>query len=157
MSLPQPAFLGELHAAAVAAQKDEIEFRNSVAAQIARRERERQFAFRRVEIARGMLSAASVAGTREQAVQRQIAALKAELGWHSDTGLRPRIYEAWTPVAEAVWLSLKAEAKEGGETSPEVSVQAAMRTFEAWYEAQIGAPFLALLDHEIPEMPVVEF
>lgn len=157
MSIPQPAFLGELHAAAVAAQQDEMSFRNNVAAEMARRERERQFAFRRVELARRMLVAASTAKSREEAVKQQIAALKTEFGWYADTGLRPRIYEAWTPVAEAVWHSLPKPAENAAAPQAGVSVQAAMRTFEVWYETEIGSPFLALLDHEIPEMPVVEF
>lgn len=156
MSISTPEFLGELDRAAIAAQQDELEFRKSVAEGIARRERARQFAFRRLDLARTMLTAARSAESEQDAVKRQIAALKSEFGWHSDTGARPRIYAAWEPVALAIWRSLPAKDGVTKDTS-RASVGEAMLAFEAWYQAEAGHPFLALLDHEIPEMPVVEF
>lgn len=156
MSLAPTDFIGALHQAAVAAQQDEIEFRNSVADGIARRERARQFAFRRLELARVMLAAAQPCKTEEEAVKQQIAALKSELGWHADTGARPRICEAWSGVARSVWRNLQ-RSPQAGSNPESASVGDAMLAFEAWYETELGQPFLALLDHEIPEMPVVEF
>lgn len=167
-------FVGRLHQAAVAAQQAELAFRRDVARIIAEHERERQFAFRRVDIARTMEKAARGAATLEQALAAQEAALRREFGWHGDNEQRRRILDAWRAVATAVAASLG--IVETGEdaaaaapaplpalraTAPEAvdpdAVADAMRRFEAWYEQEVGTPFLALLDHEIPEMPVVEF
>jgi len=161
MTLAPQDFIAELEQAAVAAQKEEMDFRNRVGAEIERRERDRQFAFRRVGLARAMAAAAQGAKDEDEAVERQIVALRTELGWHSDRGQRGKILQAWKAVARAIWAGLpesrEAPVSAAADGAPAPSVSAAVRTFEAWYSAEIGTPFLALLDHEIPEMPVVEF
>lgn len=167
MTATEPAFLAVLARAATAAQREEIAFRDSISAEIARRERDRQFAFRRLDLARTMAGAIASAATPEDAVRAQLAALKADLGWHSETVARAKILSAWTAVAEAVWrhrpLPAAAASDGSGATAaspagPEgPSVEDAMAAFEAWYEAEHGQPFLALMDQDIPEIPVVEF
>ena len=157
-----PAFVAALEAAAISAQKQEIAFRESIAAEMARRERERQFAFRRVGLMRQMVSAAAGAETEEQAVAAQALALRRELGWHSLTERRKQILEAWGNVSRAVWQAVRPIAESGdvaansGETAA-LSVASIIETFEAWYVTELGTSFLALLDQEMPEMPVVEF
>lgn len=167
MTATEPAYIAALVRAATAAQREEIAFRDSISAEIARRERDRQFAFRRLDLARTMTSAIASAATPEDAVRAQLAALKADLGWHAETEARKKILSAWTAVAEAVWhhRPLPPAASSDGAAAPEASaacpegptVEDAMAAFEAWYEAEFGQPFLALMDHEIPEIPVVEF
>ncbi len=150
------AFLAALEQAAHAAQREEIAFRENVAAEIAKRERARQFAFRRLGLLKAVVTSSSAAKDEAEAVARGRVALKAELGWLSDTEARGPILEAWGAVAQAVWRALHPE--DGAGTDSELpSVGDAMAAFEAWYEATHGSAFLALLDQEIPEMPVVEF
>jgi hypothetical protein len=138
---------------AIAAQREEIGFRESIAAEIAKRERARQFAFRRLDLARSMTAAAGGAKGEEEAVTRQLAAFKRELDWHSETEARTRILDQWRPVAQAVWCNVDPNA----EAAAVGDVQEAMLAFESWYEKEQGQPFLMLFDHEIEEMPVVEF
>ncbi len=148
--------LAALHEAAIAAQKAELAFRESIAAEMARRERERQFAFRRLEIVREMMRALTPAEGEDAAVAAQRAALKRELGWVGESEARRRILEAWLPVAAAIWHASPAAADKGAPPAG-TSVQAALATFEAWYEREMGTPFLALMDQEMVEIPVVEF
>lgn len=150
------AFLAALEQAAHAAQREEIAFRENVAAEIAKRERARQFAFRRLGLIKAMVTATGGAKEEAEAVARGRAALKAELGWLSDTEARGPIVDAWGTVAQAVWRTLHPETSaEADQERP--SVGDALAAFEAWYETAHGSAFLALLDQEIPEMPVVEF
>lgn len=154
MTTALPAFIDELSRAAASAQSAEMAFRDSIAREIARHERERQFAFRRLAIARAMAGAAAGAETEEAAIAVQVATFKSELGWYGDNDHTRKVAEAWGPVAHAVWRVVG-----GRETAAEAtgaSVADAMIAFEAWYEGAYGKNYLAILDHEIPEMPVVE-
>lgn len=148
-----PAFLAAMEQTAIAAQREEIAFRENIAAEIAKRERARQFAFRRLDLARTMTAAATGAEGEEEAVTRQLAAFKRELDWHSETEARKRILDQWRPVALAVWRSVDPNAEAGVASD----VPEAVLAFESWYEKEQGQPFLVLFDHEIEEMPVVEF
>lgn len=158
MNLDRLSFIVELASVATAAQKEEISFRRSIAEEIARRERERQFAYRRLDLARLMAAAAIGAGTFEEAHGKQIEALKAELGWHDDSERRKPIFAAWQAVSRAVWEQIEpAKAAAEGAVGDGPTVAEALHTFEDWYRDEIGAEFLAVFDVEIPEMPVVEF
>lgn len=157
MTIDRHAFIVEFATIATAAQKEEIAFRRNIAAEIERRERARQFAYRRLEVARLMAAAAVGAATAEDAHAKQVDALKGEFGWHADTERRKTIFAAWQPITLAVWEQVK-PATAASETAGEgPNVGEAFSAFEAWYETEFGSPFLAILDHEIPEMPVVEF
>ncbi len=148
------SFIADLELAATSAQREEIAFRENIAAEITRRERARQFAFRRLDLARTMSAAAASAESEEDAVARQLAAFKRELDWHSESDARKRILDAWRPVAAAVWSHARPD---DADAAPPASVPAAMLAFEDWYRSEHGNDFLALFDQEIPEMPVVEF
>jgi len=148
-------FLADLEAAAIAAQQEELRFRESVAAEISSRERARQFAFRRVGLVRTMTQAAAGAETEEKAVAAQRAALKRELGWVGEAEPRKKVLDAWGAVASAVWQGGPSAGE--GKAGAGKSVPAALAEFEAFYLAEIGKPFFALFDHEMPVIPVVEF
>lgn len=156
-------FIADLESAAVGAHQAEMSFRNSISAEIARLERVRQFAFRRVELAKTMMRAAAKCEDVDAAVESQFAAFRAELGWHGENDERRAVLEAWRPVAVAVAASISKPETATSEEGPAAdavdaaAVRAAMIDFEAWYEAKFDRPFLAFLDVEIPEMPVVEF
>lgn len=147
----------ELELAATSAQQAELAYRKAVAAEIERHERERQFAFRRVDLAKTMALAAAGCETRDAAIAAQIAALKSEFGWYGDNEQRKRICESWEDVADSVWRSSTQAAAHGEPNRSERTLREAMLAFEAWYLREFGRPFLALLDQEIPDFPVVEF
>lgn len=157
MSTPRESYLAELEAIANAAQRSELEFRASVAAEVAKRERAREFAFRRLALARSMASALRSAKPEDDALLPQLAALKRELGWNTETDSRKSILEAWNGVARAI-AERERPAKDGDNASaPSLDVGKAFAVFEEWYLNRFRSEFLALLDHEIPEVPVVEF
>ena len=155
-------FLSALRQAAHAAQAEEISFRNHVGREIEKRERARQYAFRRLSIAELMARAAHDAKDETAAVDAQTAALRSEFGWHGDTEARRQIIEAWRPVALAVWATVRplppdGDAVGGAAEVPPPDVGAALAAFEAWYLAEFGSNYLSILDQEVQELPVVEF
>lgn len=156
MNSAEPGFLALLEQAANAAQREEISFRERIAAEVALRERERQFAFRRLGIAKVMARAAAASPDAEAAVAAQAAAFRRELGWHGDSDQRKRALNAWAAVSEAVWREVGPRPAQGEAEAELPSVGDAMAAFEGWYIAQFGTSYLALLDQDIPEMPVVE-
>lgn len=153
--------LSALHQTAVAAQREEMSFRDNVGREIAARERARKYAFRRLSLAELMLRAARRAEDEENAVAGQTAALCAELGWHGDTAQRRRIVTAWRPVALAAWEAVRPRSTDAGAEEPapaeQPDIAAALATFEAWYLAEFGSNYLEILEIEIQELPVVEF
>ena len=157
MNLDRHAFILDLAAAATAAQKEELAFRKNIAQEMERRERARQFAYRRLDVARLMAAAAAAAANADEAHAKQIETLRAEFGWHGDTERRKAIFAAWQPVSLAVWEQVKPAPTDAAMDGDKPKVEAAFRAFEDWYKAEFGSDFLAILDHEIPEMPVVEF
>jgi len=153
--------LAQLAEAATVAQREEITFRDNIGLEIDKRERARQYAFRRLALAEIMLQAARASDDEEKAVAAQTAALRAELGWHGESEPRKRIFAAWRPVALLVWAAVRpppAEAgPDAGEPQPPLDIAAALGAFERWYEAEFGSNYLAILDQEKQELPVVEF
>jgi hypothetical protein len=151
-----PAFVRQLEETASAAQAAELAFRNNLAREIARLERERQFAFRRAGLARTLALAVASAKDEDEATAAQHAVLANEFGWRAESEHRRKVFAAWTPVASAIWADTVATR---GETTPAstASPADALRDFEAWYLATFGTNYLAILDHEMPEIPVVEF
>lgn len=159
-------FLSALLQAATEAQSEEVAFRNNIAREIEKRERARQYAFRRLSVADLMARAAGTAKDEERAVAAQVAALRAEFGWLGDSERHRRIFDAWRPVALTVWENVKPQqaqadaatvaAPPGAPASPP-DVVAALAAFEAWYLAEFGSNYLSILDQEVLELPVVEF
>lgn len=143
--------LKPFQAAASAAHVAETEFAKEFDRELVRRRREREFAYRRLGLMKALAKAAG-APTDEEAIKAQRLALRGELGWHETSAIKERVLDAFTPVTKAVRSQL---APEEGKQCP--SVPDAFAAFEAWYLKDTGQPFLALLDHEIPEMPLVDF
>lgn len=156
MTAGTPGFLGRLDGKAKAAQAAEIAFRQTVTAEIARHERQRQFAFRRLGIARVLAAAVADADEEADAVEAGGHALRRELDWFSGSETRTRVLAAARPLILAAWAAVRADG-EAADAGTADAVEEAFAAFEAWYEAETGAPFLALLDQEVPETPLVEF
>jgi hypothetical protein len=159
--------LAQLAEVATAAQREEIAFRDNIGREIDKRERARQYAFRRLSLAELMLQAARASDDEDKAVAAQTATLRAEFGWYGESETRKRIFAAWRPVALAVWAAVRPPPEEAeseaetrpvaGEPRPPPDIAAALGAFERWYEAEFGSNYLAILDQEKQELPVVEF
>jgi hypothetical protein len=153
------SYLVTLQANADRAAAAEQECRRAFAERISALERERAFAFRRVNLMRAIDAAVAEVPAHEDAQQRQataiaaaLAAMRAKLGWSGDSEAREEVLLAFTPVARAMFL---AHATDEIEAPPDVP--GALAAFERWYAESRGSPFWALFDQYVPETPVVDF
>src|SRR5262245_45307951 len=85
MSAVVTALLAEFEAAARAAQEAEAALRNEMVAEVARLERQRAFAYRRLNLMRPVTEAVAAAANEETALANGLATLRAELGWDSES------------------------------------------------------------------------
>lgn len=104
-----------------------------------------------------MLKAARQAADAKAAVAAQTAALRREFGWEREQ--RKRIFTARRPVALTVWETVKPPPEDGEAppAAPSPDIIGALAEFERWYEVEFGTNYLAILDQEMEELPVVEF
>jgi hypothetical protein len=150
---PAQGLLATFEAAATAAGNSEAALRKRMEAEVAAAGRERAFAYRRLNLMRTLARAMSTAESEEAAVSRGLAAIRAELGWESDSEARTETLERLAPAVRAAFTSLS--PAEDGE-APGADVAGALTDFEAWYERTYSRPFWALFEREIEEMPLVE-
>jgi hypothetical protein len=146
------ALLSQFESAARAAQETEATFRKTVAAQIARLEREREIAFRRTRLIRLLAGAATGLAKEDEAVGAQCLALREEFGWPGESEAHKLILDEMKPLAVAVWQCV-CETEMG--SAEAVGVELA--NFEAWFQATRGSSFYALFDQYVPEAPLVDF
>jgi hypothetical protein len=146
------AFLDELAAAARAAELSEQAYRREAAARIAILERERAFAFRRVNLMKSITEAVTAAESEELAVSRALAVLRARLGWVGDSEARNDVLSHFSSVAQAIFTKVAPEARDKA-----ADARAALEAFEDWYAQTHKAAFWQLFEHYIPETPRVDF
>lgn len=137
--------------AAEDAHRAEAEYAKQFEAELAKRKRAREFAFRRLGLMRELLRSAAVED-HEVAIAAQVECLKTELGWQAVTPAKEKMLEEFKKLAAVIH-----DCTVPGEGRKLPNIPRAFASFEAWYEKETGTPFLALLDHEIPEMPLVDF
>jgi hypothetical protein len=150
---PSASFLDALKSNADKASAVETEFRRQAAARISALERERAFAFRRLNLMRAVAEAVAAAEDAETAVASSLALVRARLDWSSDSEARDAVLSRFAPVAQAVFASLAPAEEE----APPPDVAAALAEFETWYAASHATPFWALFEHYVAETPVVDF
>ena len=146
------SFLEDLRATARDAETAEARFRREVAARIADLEQRRAFAFRRLNLMQAVTEAVGPAEDEPTAMACALAALRARLGWESDSEARAAVLARFAPVAQAVFASLMPD-----DDNSVADVAAALTQFEMWYAQTHTAPFWTLFEHYIPETPRVDF
>ena len=97
------AFLDVLQRAASNAASAETAYRREAAERIEQLERERSFAFRRVNLMKPIADAAARAESEELAVASSQAILRAKLGWSGDTEARSAVLTEFAKVAQALF------------------------------------------------------
>jgi hypothetical protein len=148
------AYLDMLQLAADRSVKAEEEFRNEIAGRIRELEKQRSFAFRRLNLMKEVSSVIAGAESEEIAVAVATAMLRAKLGWASDSEARMAVVSSFAPVAQAMFASL-APPESGDEQKPDVIKTLA--EFEAWYQETHPNSFWVLFENYMPETPVVDF
>lgn len=144
-----------LKAAAEQAGAAETAFRRETAQRIAALERERTFAFRRLNLMRTVIAAVAAAETEENAVARGSSTLCEEIGWDGVSEARTAVLDQFAAVTKAIFADLHPS---DGESSPDDgSALTTLAAFEAWYVATHPVPFWALLDQYVPQTSIVDF
>lgn len=147
MSAACNQYLAVLQEAADQASRAEVDYRREATARIAGLERVRAFAFRRLNLMRGMSQCAS-AEDEQMAVAQAQALLQDKLGWTGDTEFRSNVATGFAPVALAVYAS------SGSGQEP---IGLALAEFESWYETEYASPFWTLFEQYMTETPRVDF
>jgi hypothetical protein len=151
---PAASYLDALKLSADQSAIAEKEFRNQIAARIKELEKQRSFAFRRLNLMKEVGSVIASAESEEIAVAAATAVLRAKLGWVDDSDARIAVVSGFAPVAQAMFASL-APVESEDEEKPDVI--RTLAEFEAWYEATHPSPFWMLFENYMPETPVVDF
>ena len=152
MTLATTSYLDAFKAAADHAEATEGQFRREAVQRIAALERERTFAYRRLNLVRTITEALTGVETEEIAVANALAVLRSRLGWSADSEARTEVLARFASVAQAVFCSLGRS-----EDVPMPSVQSALAEFESWYAGTHRTPFWVLFEHYVPETPLVDF
>jgi hypothetical protein len=147
------AFLEELKGAADKAEAAEAKFRRELAERTKAMERERAFAFRRLNFMRAIAEAIASAESEEIAVANALAVLREKLGWANDSEARDAVLTHFAPVAKAMFAGLAPPEAEAEEADP----RQALADFEAWYANTHENAFWVLFEHYMPETPRVDF
>jgi hypothetical protein len=142
-------WLETLTADARAASIAEQQYQKEAARRAAELKTERAFAWRRLNLMRAIAAAVRPAEDAAAATAAGRVAMLREVGWNGATQAQRDVADRFDPVVLAVWAATRPDAQDGGEAA------AALAEFEAWY-AERGTPFLALMEREIPELPLVE-
>jgi hypothetical protein len=152
MTLATMSFLDTLKSAAEDANAAEARYRREAAQHIAALERQRAFAFRRLNLMRAVADAVAAAESEEIAVANALAVLREKLGWSTDTEATTEVLSRFAPVAQAAFRS-----SSPSEDEPVADVPDALAQFEAWYADSHRTPFWALFEHYVAEAPLVDF
>jgi hypothetical protein len=154
MMVPAESYLDALKLAADNSSVAENEFRSQLAARIKELEKQRAFAFRRLNLMKEVSGVIAGAESEEIAVAVATAVLRAKLGWASDSEARMAVVSNFAPVAQAMFANL---APAESEDEPRPDVLKALAEFEAWYAETHPNPFWVLFENYMPETPVVDF
>jgi|SoiMethySBSTD1v2_1073268.scaffolds.fasta_scaffold445884_1 hypothetical protein len=153
-----PPFLNALELSAEKAAKVENDFRRASAERAKVLERERTFAYRRLNFMRAVAEAVASAENKEIAIAAATAAMRTKLGWSGDSEApeieyrRATVLSRLVPVARQVSASV---APTGDAPTPDVA--AALTDFEAWYRETYPQPFWTLFEHYMPDTPRTDF
>ena len=151
---PAASYLAALKLSADQSAIAENEFRSQIAARIKELEKQRSFAFRRLNLMKEVSSVIASAESEEIAVAAATAVLRAKLGWADDSDARIAVVSSFAPVAQAMFASL-APVESDDEEKPDVI--RTLAEFEAWYAETHPNPFWVLFENYMPETPVVDF
>jgi hypothetical protein len=146
------SYLDRLDQAARSASIAEDAYRKEAMERIKLLERQRAFAFRRLNLVRAVAASLAEAKDEAEAAASGSAALLRELNWNGASESQREVVNRFLPVVAALW-----RMREGATADADVSpADAALAEFETWFAANRHAPFESLMDTEVLELPLVE-
>lgn len=138
-------------------------YRREIAEKMAALERQRAFAFRRLNLVRTIAESVAAAPDEERAAALGNAACMREIGWTGASEPQREVMARFAPVAVAIWrvaVAASADPASAGEQEKEAAkpaeIDAAFADFEAWYAANRKGTFWNLMDQEPLNLPLVE-
>lgn len=155
MTVMLAPILDTLKAAAERAGENEATYRREAAQRSAVLERERTFAFRRLNLMRAVIASVAGVESEEEALARGAAALSGEIGWDGISEARKAVLDQFAAVTRALFAERAGEAE--GPDADGSAALAALGAFEAWYAQTHTGPFWALFDQYVPQTSVVDF
>ena len=148
------SFLDALKLSADRCSVAEEEFRRGIVERTRELEKQRAFAFRRLNLMKDVSGVIAGAESEEMAVAGATVVLRAKLGWVNDSDARSEVVSRFAPVALAMFASLVPNPDDDEEKPDVIEV---LNEFEAWYAATHPNPFWVLFENYMPETPVVDF
>lgn len=146
------AFLDRLEQDAHAASRAEESFRREVAERMRALEQERAFGFRRYNLMRSVGVAVAAGENEDDALAKGRTAFLDELQMSADSEANEETLRRFEPVLRACWSACQAE----GEAADTTAIASALAAFETWFGSARSGPFLALMEREVVELPLVE-
>lgn len=143
--------LHRFDAAARAASAAEDSYRREATDRIKVLERARSFAFRRVNLLKSIAAAMTDAKDEEEAQAKASAAFFREVNWSGASETQREVARRFAPVVSLIW-----RMRQGDLTADIAALESELAFFENWFSENRNGPFLALMDGEILELPLVE-
>jgi len=151
---PAASFIDALKFAAERSARAEDDFRREISERTKILERERTFAYRRLNFMREIAAAVSTAEDEESAVAVAASVMRTKLGWSDESDARVEVTKHFASVARQVFADLTpADAKENSRAD----VVGELCKFEEWYRETHPNVFWVLFEHYLPETPRVDF
>jgi len=151
---PASSFLDAMKLAAEQAERAEDDFRREISDRTKALERDRAFAYRRLNLMRDVAAAVTTAEDEEAAVAAGAAVMRMKLGWSNDSEARTEVLARFSPVTREVFAHLTPADPQDGESADVVRV---LDEFETWYRETHPNPFWVLFENYLPETPRVDF
>ncbi|MCC7049907.1 MAG: hypothetical protein IT562_24595 [Alphaproteobacteria bacterium] len=149
---PLDTYMNGLQQAANEANVAEEALRKDMMRRVKAMEQERAFAFRRLNLMRDVTAAIAGAKDEAEAVARGSAVMLREIGWNGASKAQKEVVERFGPVI----VALREAAAPLPKDDANAAIVAALRDFEQWYAVHRNGPFLALMEREPLELPLVE-
>jgi hypothetical protein len=146
------SYLDRLDRAARAASAEEDTYRKDAMERIKALERQRAFAFRRLNLVNAVAASLADAKDEAEATARGSAAFLRELNWNGATERQREVVDKFMPVVTALWQMRDGSLPDGQDGLAET----ALAEFERWFAGNRNAPFESLMDTEVVELPLVE-
>lgn len=149
---PPDTVLASFTEATRAAERAEEDFRKGFNERLQKLERERAFAYRRQGLITEICTELAGKDNPDEARRAVREVLLREFGLDPAREAHQPILAAFEAVTDAL---LAATGRIEAERP--IALPDALSTFEHWYEAHTGSPFMALYDVYVPVTPVVDY
>lgn len=145
------ALVQRFDAAAHAASVAEEDYRREATVRVKALERARSFAFRRLNLLKSVIAAMAGVEDEKEAETQAMAVFFREVNWNGASESQREVARRFLPVVNLLWLM-----RQDTRVTDIEAVEREFAAFETWFAENRNGPFLALMDGEVLELPLVE-